>query len=74
MDVKHDLIIIIIIKLQSIVQIDISGYTLDAILEQINKDRKTQIIIFYSRKLITTEINYNIHNQELLIIIQTFQQ
>ena len=36
-------------------------------------DRKPQPIIFHSRKLVQAELNYNIHNKELLAIVIAFK-
>ena len=41
-----------------------------------NKDYKKllYLVIFYLRKLLPTELNYNIYNKKLLAIVNTFKQ
>ena len=36
--------------------------------------KKLHLIAFYSRKFSTIEINYEIHNKELLTIVDSFQE
>lgn len=47
-------------------------FVLETILSQIEKDRKLYLIKFYSKKFWVIEINYEIHNKELLTIIDYF--
>jgi hypothetical protein len=62
------------------VEIDISDFTIAEILSQ-TEDRQTisnpQIywhpVVFYSRKIIPAECNYEIYDIELLAIIKTFK-
>jgi hypothetical protein len=61
-------------KLQCVLRTDASGYTLEAILEQINNKEETQTVVFYLRKFISAEVNYDIHDRELLAIVQAFRQ
>ncbi|QKX57713.1 uncharacterized protein TRUGW13939_04831 [Talaromyces rugulosus] len=61
-------------ELQSILRTDASGYALGAIHEQINEKGETQIVAFYSRKFTSAEVNYDVHDRELLAIVQAFRQ
>ena len=36
-------------------------------------NRKIRLIIFYLKKLIQAELNYNIYNKKLLVIIVVFK-
>jgi hypothetical protein len=42
-------------------------------LTQPGDNRKPRLIAFYSRKLIQAELNYDIHNKELLAIVVAFK-
>ena len=48
-------------------------YTVGMRMTQLGTDSKPQLIIFYSRKLVQAELNYNIHNKELLTIVIAFK-
>jgi hypothetical protein len=47
-------------KLLIVVETDISDFAIDAILSQ--KEERVQLVIFYSRKMIVTELNYDIND------------
>jgi len=51
------------------VKTDILDFILGACLLQKHIDRVWHLVIYYSRKLIPLELNYNIYNKELLNII-----
>ncbi|MBW0502714.1 hypothetical protein O181_042429 [Austropuccinia psidii MF-1] len=55
-------------SLPTIVETYASDYPLGAILSQVNDSRKHPIA-FYSRKLLPVELNYEIHDKELLGIV-----
>ncbi|MBW0587056.1 hypothetical protein O181_126771 [Austropuccinia psidii MF-1] len=55
-------------SLPTIVQTDASDYALGAVLSQVNDSAK-HLIAFDSRKLLPAELNYEIHDKELLGII-----
>jgi hypothetical protein len=42
-------------------------------LTQPGDDGKPRLIVFYSRKLIQAELNYDIHDKELLAIVVAFK-
>ena len=56
-----------------IVEIDINKIALGSILSQLDKKNRLYPIIFYSRKFTTLELNYNIHDKELLVIVDNFK-
>ena len=49
-------------------------FALGNILSQIGDDGKLHPIAFHSRKFKAAEINYEIHDKELLAILDSFQQ
>jgi hypothetical protein len=49
-------------------------YVLGAILSQKREDKRLHPVAFHSRKFTTTEINYEIHDKELLAIVDSFQE
>ena len=53
---------------------DASDFALGAVLSQMGKDEKFHPVAFYSRKFSAAEINYEIHDKELLAIIDSFQE
>ena len=56
-----------------IIEIDISDYTVSMRMTQPGIDGKPRLIIFHSRKLVQAELNYDIHNKELLAIVIAFK-
>ena len=54
-------------------KVDASNFVLDSILSQYGEDGQLHPITYRSHKLFTAEINYEIHNKELLAIIDTFK-
>ena len=57
-----------------VIKINASDYALGVILSQKGLNIKFHPIVFYSRKLTPAEINYDIHNKELLVIIKAFKK
>ena len=53
---------------------DASDFALGAVLSQIGADGKLHPVAFYSRKFSAAEINYEIHDKELLAIVDSFQE
>jgi hypothetical protein len=57
-----------------IVETDASDFALGAILSQFGIDGLLHPVTFYSRKLTSAEINYQVYDKELLAIIMAFEQ
>ena len=55
------------------VEINTNRIALSATLSQLNKKDRLYPIILYFRKFTILELNYNIHDKELLIIIDNFK-
>ena len=53
---------------------DASDFALGAVLSQMGVDEKLHPVAFYSRKFSAAEINYEIHDKELLAIVDSFQE
>jgi hypothetical protein len=53
---------------------DASDFVLGTVLSQERKRRRLHPVAFYSRKFSTIEINYEIHDKELLAIVDSFQE
>jgi hypothetical protein len=53
---------------------DASGFALGVLLSQPDKDRRLHLVAFHSRKFTVAEINYEIHDKELLAIVDSFQE
>jgi len=56
------------------IETDASDFALGAILLQMGEEGKLHPIAFYSRKFSAAEINYEIHDKELLAIVDSFQE
>jgi hypothetical protein len=56
------------------VETDASDYAIRACLMQIGKDKKLYPVAFYSKKMSSAEMNYDIHDKELLTVITAFQK
>jgi hypothetical protein len=61
-------------SLPCVVETDASDYAIGAVLNQIGEDKKTLCpIAFFSRKLVPAEVNYDVHDKELLAIVDCFK-
>ena len=56
-----------------IVEIDVNKIALNSILSQPDEEKRLYPVIFYSRKFTAPEINYDIHDKELLAIVDSFK-
>ena len=57
-----------------IIEADASDFALGSILSQQGDDEKLHPVAFHSRKFDAAEINYEIHDKELLAIVDSFTQ
>ena len=53
---------------------DASDQVLDSVLSQKDESGNLHLIVFHSRKFIKSELNYEIHDKELLAIVEAFKQ
>jgi len=58
---------------QLVMETDVSDYALTAILSIMTKDNEIHPVAFYSRTFSAPELNYDIHNKELLAIFEAFK-
>jgi len=56
------------------VETDASDYALGAILSQKNEDGRWRPVYYHSRKFNGAELNYDVHDKELMAIIDAFEQ
>jgi len=56
-----------------IIETDVSDFTLGAVLSQRDDENRQHPVAFHSRKFQPMEINYEIHDKELLAIVDTFK-
>jgi hypothetical protein len=56
-----------------IVETNASDFALGAVLSQKGDNRRLYLVAFHSRKFTLAEINYEIHNKELLAIVDCFK-
>ena len=59
---------------ESILETDASDYAIGACLTQKGDDGLARPIAFYSRKIIGPELNYDIHDKELLVVVEAFRE
>ena len=57
-----------------ILEADASDFALGSVLSQTSDDGELHPVAFHSRKFEAAEINYEIHDKELLAIVDSFQQ
>jgi len=62
-----------VLDAQLIVETDASDYTLAAILSIMTKDNEIHPIAFHSQTFSALELNYDIHDKELLVIFEAFK-
>jgi len=62
-----------VLDTQLVVETDVSDYALAAILSIMTKDNKIHPIAFHSQTFSTLELNYDIHDKELLAIFEAFK-
>jgi len=58
---------------QLVVETDASDYALAAILSIMSKDNEIHPVAFHSRTFSTLELNYDVHDKELLAIFEAFK-
>ena len=56
------------------VKIDLLDFVLGVYIIQKYKDKIWHSVVYYSKKLILLELNYNIYNKELFIIITALKE
>ena len=57
-----------------IIKADTSDQVLESVLSQWDELRNLYSVAFYSHKFTRSELNYEIHVKELLVIVKTFKQ
>ena len=55
-----------------IIEVDASKFAFGSILSHQGDDGKLHLVAFHSRKFDTVEINYEVHDKELLTIVDSF--
>ena len=60
-------------KLPCIIESDASDFAIASVLSQVYTDGEARPIAFYSRKLLPSEVNYDVHDKELLAIVSSFK-
>lgn len=61
-------------KLKCVMETDASDFAIGAILSQVSSDGRLHPVAFMSRKMDKAEINYEIHDKEMLAIVAGFKQ
>jgi len=56
-----------------IIEADASYFTIGAVLSQRDDDNRLHPVAFHSRKFQPAEINYDVHDKELLAIVDAFK-
>ena len=57
-----------------IVETDLLDKAIGAEISQTDNKERMHLVVFYSRKLTLAELNYNIHDKELLAIVAAFKK
>jgi len=58
----------------AILETNASDYAIGACLSQPDKEGRLHSIAYYSRKITPPELNYDIHNKELLAIVAALKK
>ena len=58
---------------ETMIKTDMSDYAIGMRMTQQGTDGKPQVVAFHSQKLVPVEVNYNIHDKELLAIVVAFR-
>ena len=58
---------------EAILETDASDYAIGACLAQLGSDGQRRVVAFYSRKITDPESNYDIHDKELLAVVEAFK-
>jgi hypothetical protein len=61
-------------KLLTELAIDVLDYAIGTEVGQTGRDRKYRLISFFLKKFLGTELNYKIHNKELLAIVRAIEE
>ena len=59
---------------EATLETDSSDYAIGACLTQKGKDGKPRPIAYFSRKMTAPELNYDIHDKELLAVVESFKE
>ena len=62
------------LELKIVLKTDASDFVLRAYLRQLNEEDKLHPVAYYLRKLLPTELNYDVYDKELLAIIAAIEQ
>ena len=57
----------------TVIKADASDQVLDSVLSQWDELENLYLVVFYSHKFTESELNYKIHDKELLVIIKSFK-
>jgi tricorn protease-like protein len=56
------------------IEADASDFAVGSILSELGEDGELHRVAFHSRKFTTAEINYEVHDKELLVVVDFFAQ
>ena len=59
---------------EAILETNVSDYAIGAYLIQKGNNSKIRIVAFYAHKITGPKLNYNIHNKELLAIVEALRE
>ena len=58
---------------ESTIETNVLDKVVNRCLSQLDKLGQLQLVVYYLRKLIEVELNYNIYNKEMLAIVECFK-
>jgi hypothetical protein len=59
-------------ELPIILETNVSDYAIGAYIMQSGKEEKLHFFVFYSKKMLLAELNYDIYDKKLLAIVAAF--
>ena len=58
----------------TVIETNTFNQVLDSVLSQRDESENLHSVVFHSHKFINSELNYKIHDKELLVIVKAFKQ
>ena len=60
-------------KKESTMETDVSDEAIGGCLSQLDKLGQLRLVVYYSRKLMEVELNYDVHDKEMLASVECFR-
>ena len=68
------ILVIFDLEREAILETNVSNYAIGACLTQKGNDGKIRTVAFYAYKITRPKLNYNIHDKELLAVVEALRE